>query len=92
MCSLCDLVSGIQQLMSTLEKVSPMMKDREEDLSFVKRVVQSNDFQSLMHIHNVIKHGSVHTEDPVTKNSVAMSHIVSCNMTHYNSITNISQM
>lgn len=67
---------SIRQLMVTLEKVSPMMKDREEDLSFVKTVVQSNDFQSLMHIHNVIKHGSVHTEDPVTKNSVAMSHIV----------------
>ena len=63
-----------------------MMKDREEDLSFVKTVVQSNDFQSLMHIHNVIKHGSVHTEDPVTKNSVAMSHIVSNNMIHYNSV------
>lgn len=63
--------------MLTLEKVSPMMKDREEDLSFVKRVVQSNDFQSLMHIHDVIKYGSAHTEEPITKNSVAMSHIVS---------------
>lgn len=63
--------------MLTLEKVSPMMKDREEDLSFVKRVVQSNDFHSLMHMHNVIKYGSVNTDQPVTKNSVAMSHIVS---------------
>lgn len=63
--------------MLTLEKVSPMMKDREEDLSFVKRVVQSNDFQSLMHVHNVIKNGNVHTDEAVTKNSVAMSHIVS---------------
>ena len=63
--------------MLTLEKVTPMMKDREEDLKFVKKVVQSNDFQSLMHIHNVIKYGSVHTDEPVTKNAVAMSHIVS---------------
>ena len=71
------LISGIHQLMLTLEKVSPMMKDREEDLKFVKKVVQSNDFQSLMHIHSVIKYGSIHTDEPVTKNSVAMSHIVS---------------
>lgn len=69
--------AGIQQLVLTLEKVAPLMKDREEDLSFVKRVVQSNDFQSLMEMHNIIKYGSVHTEEPVTKNSVAMSHIVS---------------
>lgn len=71
------IISGIQQLLVTLEKVSLMMKDREEDLKFVKKVVQSNDFQSLMHVHNVIKYGGVHTDEPVTKNSVAMSHIVS---------------
>ena len=63
--------------MLTLEKVSPMMKDREEDMAFVRKVAQSSDFRSLMHMHNVIKYGSVHTDEPVTKNSVAMSHIVS---------------
>ena len=54
-----------------------MMKDREEDLTFVKGIVQSNDFKSLMHIHNEVKHGSTKTDEPVTKNAVAMSHLVS---------------
>jgi len=62
--------------MLTLEKVAPMMSDREEDLSFVKNIVQSNDFRSLMHIHNEVKHGSTKTNEPVTKNAVAMSHLV----------------
>jgi len=70
--------------MSTIEKVAPMMKDREEDLSFVKRVVQSNDFQSLMQMHNIIKYGGVSTDEPVTKNSVAVSHIVRINLTVIN--------
>ena len=53
-----------------------MMKDREEDLSFVKDIVQSNDFRSLMHIHNEVKNGSTKTGEPVTKNAVAMTHLV----------------
>ena len=45
-----DMDPDIQQLLSSLEKLSPRLQGREEDLSFLKKMLQSNEFHSLMKV------------------------------------------
>ena len=39
---------GIQQLLASLENLTPMLKGRDDDLQFLRDMLQSNEFHSLM--------------------------------------------
>ena len=45
----CSL--GIQHLLHSLQKLSPQLKGREEDLKFLQHLINSNEFHSLIQVH-----------------------------------------
>ena len=42
--------SGIQSLLDSLEKLSPRLEGRKDDLEFLQNLVSSNEFHSLMQV------------------------------------------
>ena len=43
-----SLSTGIQQLLVSLDKLSPMLEGRDDDLQFLRDMLVSNEFHSLM--------------------------------------------
>ena len=50
--------AGIQQLLLSLEKLSPKLEGREDDIQFLKDMLQTEEFHSVM---RVWKHCITHT-------------------------------
>ena len=43
---------GIQQLLVSLEKLSPRLEGREEDIQFLKDMLQTEEFHSIMKVYS----------------------------------------
>ena len=43
-------VSGIEMLLDSLQKLSPQLEGREDDLLFLRNLVSSNEFHSLIQV------------------------------------------
>ena len=42
--------AGIQQLLVSLEKLSPRLEGRQEDIQFLKDMLQTEEFHSIMRV------------------------------------------
>ena len=44
--------AGIQQLLLSLEKLSPKLEGREDDIQFLKDMLQTEEFHSVVRVYN----------------------------------------
>ena len=51
-----SLFAGIEQLLHSLEKLGPQLKDRQGDLQFLHDMLNSNEFQSILTVRNTHTH------------------------------------
>lgn len=50
---------GIQELLLSLEQLSPQLEGREEDLAFVRELIQTNEFHSLMKVGSLLMSATI---------------------------------
>lgn len=71
-----DAEESIQALLTSVERLLPRFKGREGDLSFLSNVLRSNEFHSLMKVHQEVSSATSVAPSPVTPSALTLAHMV----------------